>query len=228
MFRFLMLLAFSVQAAAFSSQFTVRLDAPYDLIQNYSAAISLGIRYWDDSISSAVVFELKDLKAGVRQVPFEVRDGIQVKSCEYQWAIMNNPPLLPGETPASHPELLVPERLSSTALKKNCTLDLTKKEIVLDTAPYELVPIILQVSQEALSARGASAVFVGFSPVAQTDTYATRSFDVSAGGVALTQYAVNALLPSDGQTNVSLLWILKGGSPTKEEFTTPDRTIVIR
>lgn len=191
----------------------VILDMPKELIQDHTVAVSLGVRLKDGNILGRQLFDLKDLRGGITSKTIDIDQ--EVVNCEFSWAIANKPPLIPGETPAPRPDLVVPVGFDGIA-KGKCSIN-QDDEIRLTPASLKFWVTESLVELSAFAKHQAERVIASVQPVSSQpgEKFASWTLDGSLKSAPL-RVEKRILAQGNPSFEVSTLWIQKTGNIVRE------------
>jgi len=214
---------FLFPVVAFGGTIQVTLDAPPVLLQAHSTTLLFGIKYTDGTDSATELFSQAEMQAGTTSKTFFIDDTKTVASCEYQWGIMDKPPVLSGHPVVTAPPLWFPVSLNGALdFKNNCTVDASTKTLVLDLGPWKLQRIEIDAHRSALLSHNARMLFANFSLAGANDSYPSQSLTLLAQSPDPTIFTADVMVREAVTVNVDEMWVNGDGSRTDDAIHSPD------
>jgi len=205
----------------------VILDVPKEIIIHHTGAILFGLKYADGSIIGSGLFTEDDLRAGIMEKTLQVDETLKIASCSYEWLLFSD------HAPNAKPDPVYGKigfaESFKESLKKNCTVDLNKNEILLSLVPYKLEKLETYVPSNSLINRKAVNLIVIFSPRGEKqDKFAKFSLIVNSK-TKLPLAKIQYFLAKEKMVyGLETFWKLESGASEKENKEYQDNFIEIR
>jgi hypothetical protein len=204
------ILNLALSAISYAKQIDISLDAPDYMIQQHSGNVLIGIRYSNGDLSSWNLFSREELRKGIKSKTVNIRDDSNITVCDFQWTIMENPPL----TADGNTSFLVYNSEFNGVVHKNCTIDTLSGTAKLVTG-FLFQNITIKVNGSALSNHN-SALLTGLLKIEGIDK--PFSFDHSKVGYP-GEWNIHVLNSTDIlKGNLSLTWYTDIGTTIEESI----------
>lgn len=206
-------------ARSYAKSIEVSLAAPDYIIQQHSGNVQLGIRYADGNLSAWNLFSREELKNGIKTKTINVRDDSNITVCDFQWSIMENPPIpVEGKTSS-----LLHDSSFNGVVHDSCQIDLSSGTLQLTTG-FSFEELTLTVNGSALFNHD-SALLIGSMKIAGIDK--PFSFDHSKASQSA-EWIIHVLNPQETfKGNLSLTWFTNSGATKEETIPVTDSVIEI-
>lgn len=207
-------------ARSYAKSIDVSLLAPDYIIQEHSGNVQIGIRYADGDLAAWNLFSREELKNGLKTKTINVRDDSNITVCDFQWSIMENPPI-PAEGKTSS---LLQDSSFNGVVHRSCQIDLSSGTAELVTG-FSFEELTLKVHDLALS-NHSSALLVGSMKITGIDK--PFSFDHSKVGQPA-EWIIHVLNPQGTlKGNLGLTWFTNSGTTIEETIPVTDSTIEVK